>query len=362
MLFPSRGRSLFLDAEASECAAGVECGDGNSPTSAPDESEPPMTDQPQVKRRAFLAEPGTQPLLTTDPIEHLEGFERFVEATGIDPARVLATPVVAFPLPVPFKDEVGGTQRWEGIEPKMMWLPLFWLPPHLALRYQYRVIDEATGGTTDDIEIESDEVWAVRVMLELTRVGMYDAATGTWADILSFYGLDADDPVDQARVELWLNGYPDEVLDAIDLTEHIVFADNPEWGLEAARQMVDTLVPAQWSLTASGLLLAAGNYLAFKGEGDKERRDMLSVLGSVAVNALRTIPADETGIPVSELIESITVAAQSTENSSEQLVDDFMQALSEVSEDFEPYVAAYMQVAAEGDAIEVPSDSLADLR
>lgn len=321
-----------------------------------------MTDQPQVKRRSFLAGPGTQPLLTTDPIEHIEGFDRFVESTGIDPSRLLGTPLVAFPIPVPFKDDAGGTQRWQGIDPKMMWLPLFWLPPHLALRYRYRVIDEATGGTSDDLEIESDEIWAVRVMLELTRVGMYDAATGTWADILSFYGLDIDDPVDQARVELWLDGYPDDVLDAIDLTEHIVFPENPEWGLEAARQMVDTLVPAQWSLTASGLLLAAGQYLAFKGSSDKHRRDMLSVLGSVAVNALRTIPADESGIPVHDLIEAIVAAAQSPENGSEQLVDDFLQFLAEVSEDFEPYVDAYMQVSNDEDAEELPSNSFADLR
>lgn len=321
-----------------------------------------MTDQPQVKRRAFLADPGTQPLLTPDPIERLEGFERFVEATGIDPGRVLATPVVHFPLPVPFTDNAGGVQRWAGITPKMMWLPLFWLPPHLALRYQYRVIDEATGGTSDDLEIESDEVWAIRVMLELSRVGLYDAETGTWADVLSFYGLDINDANHQARVELWLDGFPDETLDAIDLTDLIRYEEDPEWALGAARQLADTLIPAQWSLTASGLLLAAGSYLADKGSGDKDRRDMLAVLGSIAANDLRSLPSDETGIPVWELIESIVIAAQNPEADSAQLVDDFMQALAEVSEDFEPYVQAFLPQDEAAPANQGASESFADLR
>lgn len=321
-----------------------------------------MTDQSQVKRRAFLAEPGDHPLLTPDPIEHLESFERFVEATGIDPGRVLATPVVRFPIPVPHKGANGELERWSGITPSMMWLPLFWLPPHLALRYQYRVIDEATGGTSDDLEIESDEVWAIRVMLELIYAGLYDPNTGTWGDVLSFYGLDVESPVDQARVEMWLDGFPDDDLDKIDLTPHILHAEDPEWALRAARELADTLVPAQWSLTASGLLLAAGSHLAYKGSADQDRRDMVTVLGSVAVNALRSIPADETGIPVSDLIESIVIAAQSNDNDSEQLAEDFMHALAEVSEDFEPYVEAYMRATGAEAAEAAPSDSFADLR
>lgn len=332
---------------------------GHAEPSAPNEREPLMTQQPQAKRRAFLAGPGDLPLLTADPIEHLEGFEHLIEATGIDPGRVLATPVVRFPLPVPRKAEDGTLERWVGIDPKMMWLPLFWLPPHLALRYQYRVINAETGGTSDDLEIESDEVWAIRVMLELLYSGMYDPATGTWADVLSFYGLDVDSPVDQARVELWLDGYPDEVLDSIDLTAHIRHDEDPEWALKAARDLADTLVPAQWSLTASGLLLAAGNHLAYKGNTDQERRSMVSVLGSVAVHELSTLPADESGVTVSDLIEAIVIAIQAPENDSEQLSEDFLQALAEVSEDFEPYVQAYAP-ATDGSA--TASDSFADLR
>lgn len=321
-----------------------------------------MTDQPQVKRRAFLSEPGDNPLLTPDPIDHLERFERFVEASGIDPGRVLATPVVRFPIPVPRKAADGAIERWAGVEPKTLWNPLFWLPPHLALRYQYRVVDEATGGTSDDVEIESDEVWAIRVMLELVYAGLYDPATGTWGDVLSFYGLDVESPVDQARVEMWLNGYPDETLDAIDLTPHIMRAEDPEWALKLARELADTLIPAQWSLSASGLLLAIGNHLHHRGNTDKDRRELVTVLGSVAANALRSLPADETGVPASDLIEAIVVAAQSEAQDSEQLVEDLMQVLAEVSEDFDPYVQAYLQVGDSGENAATPSDSFADLR
>lgn len=304
-----------------------------------------MTDQPTVKRRHFLAGPGDEPLLTTDPIEHLESFERFVEATGIDPSRIVSTPVVKFPLPVAMKDDAGGLQRWADIEPAMMWLPLFWLPPRLALRYQYRVIDEATGGTTDDLETESDEVWAIRVMLELVFAGLYNPADGTWGDVLSFYGLDVENPVDQARVQLWLAGHSDEILDSIDLTEHILHPEDPEWALRAARDLADTLVPAQWSLSATGLFVAATQHLAHRGDTDAERRRMLIVLGSTAVNALRTIPTDESGIGVADVLEAIVDQARQSESDSTDLLDTFLQALTEVADDFGPYLDACVQDA-----------------
>lgn len=303
-----------------------------------------MTDQPPVKRRMFLADPGDEPLLTADPIDYYEGFDRFVEATGIDPARVVSTPVVRFPIPVARKDASGQLERWSGITPSMMWLPLFWLPPHLALRYQYQLIDPATGGTSDDMEIESDEAWAIRVMLELVYAGLYDPKTGTWADVLSRYGLDADNPVDQARIEMWLDGFPDEDLDRIDLTADIVHPDNPEWALQAARDYADVLVPAQWSLSASGLLVACGNHLAHQGNTEQVRRTMLTVLGSVAVNSLRALPAaDEDSVPVSDAIESLVIAAQNDEADDEKLVDDFLVLLAEVSEDYEPYLNGYLE-------------------
>lgn len=306
-----------------------------------------MTDQQTVKRRHFLANPGDEPLLTTDLIDYHERYERFVEGTGIDPSRVVATPVVKFPLPVAFKDANGNLERWTGIEPSMMWLPLFWLPPHLALRYKYRVIDAETGGTNDDLEVESDDVWAIRVMLELVYAGLYNPVDGTWGDVLSFYGLDIDNPVDQARVQLWLAGHPDEVLDAIDLTDHIVHVEDPEWGLRSARELATTLVPAQWSLSASGLLIAAKQYLDDRGDTDRNRRDMITVLGSVAVNSLRTIPADDSGVPISDVIEAVVAEVQQPDSDSAYLLDTFLQALSEVSDDFAPFADSIAQASAQ---------------
>lgn len=302
-----------------------------------------MADQPQVKRRLFLAEPGEQPILTRDPIEYIERFDRFVEATGIVPERVLSTPLVNVPLPVAMKAQDDTIQRWSGIDPAMMWLPLFWLPPHLALRYKYRVIDPETGGDSGDFQIESDEVWAMRVMLELTYSGLYSPVDGTWGDVLSFYGLDVENPVDQARVQMWLSGNPDEVLDSIDLTDHILNAEDPEWALVAARHLADTAVPAQWSLSAGGLLVAISQQLAFVGDSDAERRKLITVMGNVASNSLRSVPADpETGMDIVDVVEAIVSEAQRPAADSSYLMDTFLQVLSDVTEDFNPYVDAML--------------------
>lgn len=302
-----------------------------------------MTDQTEVSRRLFLAEPGEKPILTTDPVEYIDRFERFLEATGIAPERLLSTPLVNIPLPVATKTEDGTVSRWAGINPAMMWLPLFWLPAHLALRYRYRTIDAATGGDANDIETESDEVWAMRVMLELTYSGLYSPEDGTWVDVLALYDLDISNPVDQARVQMWLAGASDEVLDSIDLSERIVHAENPEWALESARQLADVAVPAQWSLSARGITVAISQQLEFSGDTDTERRKLISVMGDVARNALSTLPPDpDSGVLVTDVLEALSDQARRSDADSSYLMDSLLQLLAGVSDDYSVYVDAVL--------------------
>jgi len=102
--------------------------------------------------------------------------------------------------------------------------------------------------------LEDDDTWAVRVALELTASGMYDETSGTWMDVLSLVGLDPDNDADLSRVSEWLAGANDDLLDSIDLAEHMDNPDDLTWALSCAVGMVDDLRLLSWALTADDLL------------------------------------------------------------------------------------------------------------
>lgn len=64
----------WVEEAGSQCAAGVDWGGQEEPPFEIDEKEPPRTDQRQVQRRTFLADPGDEPILTPDPIEQFYRF------------------------------------------------------------------------------------------------------------------------------------------------------------------------------------------------------------------------------------------------------------------------------------------------
>lgn len=296
--------------------------------------------EPIVKRRRFLSEPGDQPLMTADPVDYIEKFEAFIDATGIATERVVALPLARFPLPVSVKTDAGTLERWSTIKPEMMWHPLFWLPAHTALRYQYKAFDPDTGVYDEELEVESDEVWAIRVGLELVYSGMYDPITGTWLDVLAYHGIDADSPADQARIQRWQAGEPDPVLDGIDLSYAFVKEDDPEWAFREAIEAGDVLVPAQWGLTAEGLISAIEDQIELN-PSDENRRKVIAVLGDVAVNALRTVPEDpDTEINASEYISAIVDASAYPDSDPLYLTNHLVSLLKTIQEDFAPYVAA----------------------
>lgn len=295
----------------------------------------------EIKRRSFLNAPGEQLLLTSDPVEYIRRFDAFIDASGLPAERVLATPLSAVPIPVTSKGEDGKPQRWACADPSFMWHPLMWLPPHLALRYRYRVVDEAHGGTDDDFEIESDSVWAIRVALELVHSGLYNPEDGTWLDVLAYHGLDVENPVDQARVELWLQGSDDETLDQIDLTSIVAVPDDQEWALRAASDLAEVLVPAEWSMIAAGIVEAVESQLVAVGETDENRRALLNVMGQVAAQALHDVPADpESGVDYIDLVGVLTEDAALPDADTAYLLDTFLEAVSEIAADYLPSLQA----------------------
>jgi hypothetical protein len=216
------------------------------------------TPMSEIRRRAFILEPGESLLLAQSCLEvalRYGMWQRFTQlpADVIVSNAITATPLVNYPL------EGHPAQVWAQVNPASLWHPLMWLPERLAGRYD---ILDADGQTF----AEDDDTWAVRVALELSASGMYDAETGTWVDVLALYGLDVDDPATLERLRRWQTGGTDPILDVIDLSGEIDLEDR-HWGLETAMDVVGDLRPASWAVLADDLLSTI-NDLADPGNPD----------------------------------------------------------------------------------------------
>lgn len=202
-------------------------------------------------RRPSLLEAGEPLLLCRSTIQTAVRFRSFVEETGLPSEAVLSSTLCATPLPIYTdfgQDEHGRPRRrWAGTRAEAMWHPLMWLPPRVAGRYT--ITDPSTGSS----RLEDDDLWAIRTAFEVTASGLYDPETGTWVDILATVGINLDDELDMARVQDWLDGYPDEVLDDVDLSDYLDVTPN-SWALEAALAMRNDLEAASWALISDDLL------------------------------------------------------------------------------------------------------------
>lgn len=229
-----------------------------------------------IVRRPSLLNEGEPLLLARSTIDTAVRFRAFSEESGVPSNALISSMLCSMPLPIYGDfgvDEHGrGRRRWAGTRPEIMWHPLMWLPPRLAGRYTL------TDSTTGEQRLEDDDLWVIRVALELSVSGLYSAETGSWVDVLSTVGLDVEDEMDLARVEDWLRGEPDPLLDAIDLSHYLDLPER-EWALETAVALRDDLESASWALIADDLIgmtedaLAPGSPLSHS--------DTLMVLRSV---------------------------------------------------------------------------------
>ena len=235
-------------------------------------------------RRHMLTEPGDTLLPAASAIDNAYRFTDWVEATGMDASRIVVGGLCSVPLPI-YVDEPAGPRQFSEIAPGMMWHPLFWLPPRLAKRY----VGLPTGpdGAPED---ESDDIWSVRVALELSVSGLYDPEEG-WTDILATLGLDIDDPEVVARVALWQAGAPDELLDSVDLDLYLHIQRDPNWALESAMIMRDTLRRAQWALLADSLMDLLMDVVADAAAPAADLRETTKVAASLAGLQLAGVPS-----------------------------------------------------------------------
>lgn len=267
-----------------------------------------------IKRRPFLLDAGERLILTDSKDGQFirrtaERLAEFVDRTGIDAKDVVSDPFITTPVPVYRKG-----QRFRGLNPDLMWLPLFWLPESVALRYQVR-----DGGP--EPRPETDVEWLTRIALEVQASGLYDADEGGWVDVLALYDLDIDNPVDHARVEAWLDGAEDETLDSIDLSG--MLAGREEWAFEQANEVLAAQLPAQFFLTAAGLL-------AFLDDNP----DLLGVVASLAAEMLLDVPGE-----APDVLYAAGVAIQAGEPEV-AFENDVRAALSEVIDEYLPAAIA----------------------
>lgn len=249
-----------------------------------------------TRRQAFPTHPGEPLLLPRSTVELAVRQQMWTEATGLDPADQVVTPLVSVPIPLylalpgpePAAGQYDRRRSFPDVPAAVMWHPLLWLPPRLAGRYRFSDHD---GG----IFVESDEEWAVRVALEVSESGLYDTDSGTWLDVLSLVGLDASDDVDLARIEAWQAGAPDPALDGIDLTE-ITDSENRHWALEQAAQLVDPLREAAWACCADDLAEMAAE-TATRARGGRLDAGGVWSAGQVMLDLARSTLSD---VPIAD--------------------------------------------------------------
>lgn len=201
------------------------------------------------RRRAYQV-PGENLLLDENILAAPARAREFSEFAGIELRDLVVSPLAAAAVPIynfaasPEGDT--GLRRWPHTRPEAMWHPLMWLPPRLASRYRYKDRENNTV-------FESDDQWAARVVMELTAAGLYDPDTGEWVDVLATAGVDVEDDMDLARIEDWLDGEPDDVLDEISLDD-VTRQDDETWALVSILVLEDVLWQASWAMIANSLI------------------------------------------------------------------------------------------------------------
>lgn len=233
-------------------------------------------------RRGFLLEAGEPLLLARSPISLGARVGAFSEESGIDASNLLMDPMMALPIPLFNKiepDPLTGQarRRWAGTRPEIMWHPLMWLPERVAKRY---TIQGPTGSA-----LESNSLWAARVALEMTASGLYDPTEASWLDVLAIHGIDVGDELDRYRIQDWLNGMPDETLDAIDLDEYLGIADE-DWAVRSAMNMMPSLTGASFALQSDTLLDTVDDVNdPLVGVSAEVRLSVLTSVASIATGA-----------------------------------------------------------------------------
>jgi len=230
-------------------------------------------------RRPFLLEAGEALLVTNDPVRCLINHVSAAKSIGLGQDELAASRMSPMPMPVNAGRPHAATprRRLAGVDPRMMWLPVMWLPPRLTERFRFHVIGDdvvvidpngyfrgdthAVAAPIDGrpIRTETSDAWVVRVALELEASGAYDMESGSWLDVLDTISINIDDVDNVARVQRWLDGAPDIDLDwlennYLDDGWQVPRGEEPAWALRSALAMYPDLLDATWALGTNSML------------------------------------------------------------------------------------------------------------
>ena len=206
----------------------------------------------EARRRGTFHVAGEPLVVSSSPTECVDRLAAMSAFTGLPAKSLLTTPIVTTPIPCYPASWEEGRRRWAGTRAEAMWHPLMWLPKRVAHRYTL-VAAEGSDAPAEEPRLEDDDAWALRVCLELSSAGLYDEETGEWLDVLSGAGLDIDDDADLARVQEWLDGADDPVLDAIDLAP-LLLRDPADWAVAEAAAWMPTMRVMVWGTHADALV------------------------------------------------------------------------------------------------------------
>lgn len=261
-------------------------------------------------RRTGLLDPGSPLLLDEDVLGSTRRAREFAAETGIDMRDLLTVPVVPHALPLyNYGAKDPSARRWPGTKPEAMWHPLMWLPPRLASRLTYLDLE-------GEQVVESDEVWAIRVAIELQASGIYDPEDGTWVDVLSLVGLDRDDEIDMARVQDWLDGSPDEDLDGISFEDYLNI-EPPHWSIESALGLAPYLRDASYAMTANQLIALLDFVSGSVADGFSTASDILDgcrAVASASIAFLGEAVDEETQARNEEFFMGVLLGEEDAEN------------------------------------------------
>ena len=316
------------------------------------------------RRRPFLLEPGDTLLLEPDPIRVMVNFGRFVEETGV-PADVLrSSRLTALPLPT------GKIRDCPGVRPEMAWLPLLWLPPHLARQKTYAVGEDGLAHTVSsagaggrEVYEESEEEWAVRVALELSAAGFYDATTGTFLDVMDLVGIDIDVPAGLGRVREWLAGGPDDDLDllatGLELEGHLRSTSEPDWALNEAIVNREHLVHCAYAAGTEALVDTLDELSGALAAGRAELEEAKTLFETVCIGAaswLDDLPLEDASAGRDEVVPEDVYWLELAEDAGrfvgapERFVEEHLRSararLVEICDATRPLADAYLAEAA----------------
>lgn len=206
-----------------------------------------------------------------DSVDNRNAMSR---ATGLGSDMVIAPlwATTAVPLMTPERARVLTAN------PSIQGHPFLWMPVETIARAE---IDEGGGNVRE----ESNEEWALRILLEALYSGWFDPRTGRWLDIVKSSGLGMD------RVRTWLSSASVDDPEVAALSAPLAGRSpgSENWDLDLALNVLPLLQTLGRSFTAEELSIRLDR--ARKDSDSKEQSSLLWY-GSLLESVNGVAPAD----------------------------------------------------------------------